>query len=144
MNTHRIGLRFEMEIKKKLNEWNLVCLNLGYNEIADLVVVNGKTRVIECKTTHRDSFYFSKNPYQRDRLIELTRHNISVYYAVKFIKKNRSVIRFYYLNDVLQDDKLVLRANEINSYSLEEFISHCGGYKEGSINELLKELKEND
>ena len=99
MNTHRIGLRFEMELKKKLNQSGLICLNLGYNEIGDLVVINGKTRIIECKTTHQQFYYLSKNPYQVDKLKSLTEHNVSEYYAIKFIHGKRSIIRFFIMNN---------------------------------------------
>ena len=122
MNTHRIGLRFESELKKKLNDSGLICLNLGYNEIGDLVVVNGKTRIIECKTTHKPYFYLSKNPYQSGKLKELTLRNISVYYAVKFIKDNRSEIKFYYINDITSHTK---HFSDYLGYSLEDFIKHC-------------------
>ena len=121
MNTHRIGLRFESELKKKLNDAGLICLNLGYNEIGDLVVVNGKTRIIECKTTHKPYFYLSKNPYQSGKLNELASRNISVYYAVKFIKGNKSRVDFYYMN--LSDQNTILR--EYEGYSFIDFVKHC-------------------
>ena len=121
MNTHRIGLRFESELKKKLNDSGLICLNLGYNEIGDLVVVNGKTRIIECKTTHKPYFYLSKNPYQSGKLKELTMRNISVYYAVKYIKSNKSRVDFYYMN--LSDQNTILR--EYEGYSFTDFVKHC-------------------
>ena len=121
MNTHRIGLRFESELKKKLNDAGLICLNLGYNEIGDLVVVNGKTRIIECKTTHKPYFYLSKNPYQSGKLKELTLRNISVYYAVKYIKGNKSRVDFYYMN--LSDQNTILR--EYEGYSFIDFVKHC-------------------
>ena len=122
MNTHRIGLRFESELKKKLNDAGLICLNLGYNEIGDLVVVNGKTRIIECKTTHKPYFYLSKNPYQFSKLKELAEHNISIYYAVKFIKGNRSEIKFFYMNNYSPNNKTLIGWL---GYSLEDFIKHC-------------------
>ena len=122
MNTHRIGLRFESELKKKLNDSGLICLNLGYNEIGDLVVVNGKTRIIECKTTHKPYFYLSKNPYQSGKLKELASRNISVYYAVKFIKGNRSEIKFFYMNDSFVR---IYYLDVDRGYSLEDFIEHC-------------------
>ena len=121
MNTHRIGLRFESELKKKLNDAGLICLNLGYNEIGDLVVVNGKTRIIECKTTHKPYFYLSKNPYQSGKLKELALRNISVYYAVKFIKGNKSRVDFYYMN--MSDQNTILR--EYEGYSFIDFVKHC-------------------
>ena len=121
MNTHRIGLRFESELKKKLNDAGLICLNLGYNEIGDLVVVNGKTRIIECKTTHKPYFYLSKNPYQSGKLKELVSRNISVYYAVKYIKGNKSRVDFYYMN--LSDQNTILR--EYEGYSFIDFVKHC-------------------
>ena len=124
MNTHRIGLRFESELKKKLNDSGLICLNLGYNEIGDLVVVNGKTRIIECKTTHKPYFYLSKNPYQSGKLKELTLRNISVYYAVKFIQGNRSEIKFFYMNDSFVR---IYYLDVDRGYSLEDFIKHCKG-----------------
>ena len=123
MNTHRIGLRFESELKKKLNDAGLICLNLGYNEIGDLVVVNGKTRIIECKTTHKPYFYLSKNPYQSGKLKELVSRNISVYYAVKYIKGNKSRVDFYYMN--LSDQNTILR--EYEGYSFTDFVKHCKG-----------------
>ena len=122
MNTHRIGLRFESELKKKLNDSGLICLNLGYNEIGDLVVVNGKTRIIECKTTHKPYFYLSKNPYQFGKLKELTMRNISVYYAVKYIKGNRSEIKFFYMNNYSPNNKTLIGWL---GYTLEDFIKHC-------------------
>ena len=119
MNTKRIGLIFEGELKRILNDNGLVVLNLGYNEIGDLVVVNGKTRIIECKTTHHDYYYLSKNKIQSERLSELSKHNISVYYSIKFINKNKSVIKFYYMNNnVLK----VFKKDE--GYTLTDFLNH--------------------
>ena len=126
MNTHRIGLRFEMELKKKLNESGLICLNLGYNEIGDLVVVNGKTRIIECKTVHNDVYYMSKNPKQRDKLFELSKHNISVYLVVKYIRgKQKSIIKFFNLQDTPDSVHHMFLKDSFYGYSLEDFIIHC-------------------
>ena len=139
MNTHRIGLRFEMELKKKLNQSGLICLNLGYNEVADLVIIDGKTRIIECKTTHKPYFYLSKNPHQSDSLNELTKHNISVYYAVKFIHGKRSRVDFFYIN--ISDQNTILR--EYEGYSFTDFIEHCKGEDNKKITiEVFKNFTE--
>jgi len=42
MNNQKNGVKFEMQLKKLLNDNGLFTLNLGFNETADLVVVDGK------------------------------------------------------------------------------------------------------
>ena len=134
-----------MELKKKLNQSGLICLNLGYNEIGDLVVINEKTRIIECKTTHQQFYYLSKNPYQVDKLKSLTEHNVSVYYAIKFIRGKKSSVRFFYMNN---NDLVGIALRDDYGYSFEEFIDHYNGkennqesFKEGNIDDLLRDLE---
>jgi Holliday junction resolvase len=120
MNNQERGNRFESELKKLLNDNGLFTLNLGFNETADLIVLDGKARIIECKVTHKEIWY-RKNPKQYRKLLSIIEKGKSVYIAIKFIRdKNRAfTIRFYYLKDAEYPFKI----NE--GYSLAEFIEHC-------------------
>ena len=119
MDNKQLGLQFEKELKSTLKDSGLTVLNLGYNELGDIVVLNGKARIIECKVSHKPRFYKSKNPKQSLRLKELYAKNISVYYAIKFINKHKSTIKFFIIKD---DDPVALDMNE--GYSLDEFLNH--------------------
>ena len=118
MNNQRNGSKFEGELKKILNDNGIFCLNLGYNETADLIIVNGKTRLIECKTTHKPIWY-RKNPKQYYRLMEFVNKGKSVYIAIKFIINRKSIIKFFYLKEA----EYPYSVN--NGYTLNDFINHC-------------------
>jgi len=118
INNQKNGTRFEIELKKILNQNGLFTLNLGYNEVADLVVVDGKTRLIECKTSHKPIWY-RKNPKQYEKLIEFVNQGKSVYIAIKFVVNHKAIIKFFYLKDSPYPYKMT------EGYSLENFINHC-------------------
>ncbi|MEM3846208.1 MAG: hypothetical protein QXV17_08200 [Candidatus Micrarchaeaceae archaeon] len=121
MNNYKNGTNWEIELKHIFKLNNLVVLNLGFNEIGDLVVFDGKPRVIECKVVHNNNkFYLSRNPKQSKRLYELYSKGISVYYAVKFIINHKSYIRFFIIKE--KNNPLVLTID--NGYSLTEFLEH--------------------
>ncbi len=120
MDNHKNGIEWETELKRIFKNNNLTVLNLGYNEIGDLVVFDGKPRVIECKVVHNNKFYLSRNTKQSKRLYELYSRGISVYYAIKFIIKHKSYIRFFIIKE--SDNPLTLNIN--NGYSLTEFLEH--------------------
>jgi len=118
MNNQKNGVKFEIQLKKILNDNGIFTLNLGFNETADLVVVDGKARLIECKTSHKPIWY-RKNPKQFERLMEFVKQGKSVYIAIKFVINRKAIIKFFYLKDA----KYPYKINE--GYSLEEFINHC-------------------
>jgi Holliday junction resolvase len=118
MNNQKSGVNFETKLKKLLTDKGLKVLNLGFNETADLVVINGKVRIIECKRSHK-SIWYRKNPKQYDRLMEMVKQGFSVYIAIEYIINRKSTIKFYYLPDSSYPYKID------NGYTLEEFISHC-------------------
>jgi len=118
MSNQKNGARFETTLKRILNDNGLSTLNLGYNETADLVVIDGKARLIECKVSHKPIWY-RKNKAQYYKLIKFVERNKSVYIAIQFILKHKAIIRFYYL----KDSPYPYRVNE--GYSLEDFIKHC-------------------
>ena len=123
MNNQKNGTRFEIELKKILNQNGLFTLNLGYNEVADLVVVDGKTRLIECKTSHK-SIWYRKNSKQYEKLMEFVNQGKSVYIAIKFVVNHKAVIKFFYLKDAPYPYKMN------DGYSLENFINHCKEVKQ--------------
>jgi len=118
MNNQKNGVKFEIQLKKILNENGLFTLNLGFNETADLVVVDDKARLIECKTSHKPIWY-RKNKKQYERLMEFVEQGKSVYIAIKFVIKRKAIIKFFYLKDA----KYPYRFDE--GYTLEQFINHC-------------------
>jgi len=123
MNNQKNGTRFEIELKKILNQNGLFTLNLGYNEVADLVVVDGKTRLIECKTSHKPIWY-RKNPKQYKKLMEFVNQGKSVYIAIKFVVNHKAIIKFFYLKNAPYPYKMN------DGYSLENFINHCKEVKQ--------------
>jgi len=118
MSNQKNGARFEMSLKKILNDNNLFTLNLGYNERADLVVVDGKARLIECKVSHKPTWY-RKNPSQYQKLMSFVEKGKSVYIAIQFILNHKATIKFFYL----KDSPYPYRVD--NGYTLENFIAHC-------------------
>ncbi len=118
MSNQKNGARFEMTLKKILDDNGLFTLNLGYNETADLVVVDGKARLIECKVSHKPTWY-RKNPKQYKKLIQFVQMGKSVYIAIQFIINHKATIKFYYL----KDSPYPYKVNE--GYSLEDFLEHC-------------------
>jgi len=118
MNNQKNGVKFEIQLKKILNENGLFTLNLGFNETADLVVVDDKARLIECKTSHKPIWY-RKNKKQYERLMEFVEQGKSVYIAIKFVIKRKAIIKFFYLKDAKYPYKIE------EGYTLEQFINHC-------------------
>ncbi len=111
------GLRFETYIKRRLKDSGLELLNLGYNEIGDFLLLGEKIRIIECKVSHKDNYYFSKNQKQKDRLFKLRElYDISLYYIVQF--PHRKVIKVFYIDDGFNDIKL----NYESGYDLKDAI----------------------
>ncbi len=117
MKNKRNGSEFEIELKKLLNDNGIFTLHLGYNESADLVVVNHKPRLIECKTTHK-AIWYRKNPKQYSRLMDYVKRGKSVYIAVKFIVNRKAVIKFFYLKEAKYPYKMS------DGYSFDEFVNH--------------------
>jgi len=118
MSNQKNGARFEMTLKKILNDNNLFTLNLGYNETADLVVVDGKPRLIECKQSHKSTWY-RKNPKQYQKLMSFVEKGKSVYIAIQFILNHKATIKFFYLKDSPYPYKVS------EGYSLDDFLTHC-------------------
>jgi len=118
MSNQKNGARFEMTLKKILNNNGLFTLNLGYNETADLVVVDGKARLIECKVSHKPTWY-RKNPSQYERLMSFVKKGKSVYIAIQFIIRHKATVKFYYLKNAPYPYKVN------DGYSLEDFLKHC-------------------
>ena len=121
MSNQKNGARFETTLKRILNDNNLTTLNLGYNETADLVVIDGKARLIECKVSHKPVWY-RKNIEQYQRLIKFVEMGISVYIAIQFVIGHKATVKFFYLKDAPYPYSID------GGYSLEDFIRHC---KEG-------------
>ena len=90
---YNYGLEFEKQLKQKLRKNGIIALNLGYNEIGDLIIPL-KHIIIECKTTHSPIWY-RKNPKQYDRLKELKNSGIYVFIAIKFRINNKSYLKFF-------------------------------------------------
>jgi len=120
MSNQKNGARFEMTLKKILNDNGLFTLNLGYNERADLVVVDGKARLIECKVSHKPIWY-RKNIKQYERLMSFVKRGKSVYIAIQFVIGHKATVKFYYLKDAPYPYKVS------DGYSLEDFLAHCKG-----------------
>jgi Holliday junction resolvase len=119
MNNQKNGVNFEVKLKRLLTDNGLKVLNLGFNEVADLIIIDGKARIIECKRSHK-AIWYRKNAKQYDRLMKLVSLGFSVYIAIEFIINRKSIIKFYYLPESPYPYKID------NGYTLEEFIRHCG------------------
>jgi len=117
MNNKKNGIQFEVELKKILNDNGIFTLNLGFNETADLIVLNDKPWLIECKTTHK-AIWYRKNSKQYYKLMDFVKRGKSVYIAIKFVVNRRAVIKFFYLKDAPYPYKMT------EGYSLNDFIKH--------------------
>lgn len=121
------GVRFESELKRLLIMSGLDAWNLGYNERADILVVNHKDRVIECKVVHGTAYNFSRNSAkQHKRLIKYQEEHpdSSVYYAVKYVyRRSKSEIKFYALSEIIFMPEISM--DSPFGYSLNQFVSHC-------------------
>ena len=96
LNTKR-GKRFESVLKRKLKDRGFKVLKLAIPETADLVLLNSKPIVIECKVCNQ-SLWYRKNLKQYDRLLEMYNEGFDVYIAVKFTSYD-SVIKFFKIDD---------------------------------------------
>ena len=97
LNTRR-GKRFETVLKRKLKDNGFRVLKLAIPETADLVLLNSKPILIECKVC-KQSLWYRKNNKQYDRLLEMYKEGYDVFIVVKFTAYN-SVIKFFRLDDV--------------------------------------------
>ena len=96
LNTQR-GKRFESVLKRKLKNKGFKVLKLAIPETADLVLLNSKPIVIECKVCNQ-SLWYRKNLKQYDRLLEMNNEGYDVYIAIKFTSFN-SIIKFFRIDD---------------------------------------------
>ena len=96
LNTQR-GKRFESVLKRKLKDRGFKVLKLAIPETADLVLLNNKPIVIECKVCNKTQWY-RKNLKQYDRLLEMRNEGYGVLIAVKFTSFD-SVIKFFKIDD---------------------------------------------
>ena len=91
------GKRFESVLKRKLKDRGFRVLKLAIPETADLVLLNSKPILIECKVCNQ-SLWYRKNIEQYNRLVEMNKEGYDVYIAVKFTSY-KSIIKFFRLND---------------------------------------------
>ncbi len=97
LNTRR-GKRFESVLKRKLKDNGFRVLKLSIPETADLVLLNSKPVLIECKVCNQ-ALWYRKNNEQYDRLIEMHKEGYDVFIAIKFTS-HKSIIKFFRLDDV--------------------------------------------
>ena len=97
LNTKR-GKRFESVLKRKLKDKGFRVLKLAIPETADLILLNNKPILIECKVCNQ-ALWYRKNNEQYDRLVEMNKEGYDVFIAIKFTSFN-SIIKFFRLNDV--------------------------------------------
>ena len=97
LNTQR-GKRFESVLKRKLKDRGFKVLKLSIPETADLILLNSKPIVIECKICNQ-SLWYRKNLKQYNRLLEMYNEGYDVYIAVKFTSYD-SVIKFFKIDDI--------------------------------------------
>ena len=96
INTQR-GKRFESVLKRKLKDRGFKVLKLAIPETADLVLLNSKPIVIECKVCNQ-SLWYRKNLKQYDRLLDMHNEGYDVYISVKFTAFD-SIIKFFKIDD---------------------------------------------
>ena len=92
LNTQR-GKRFESVLKRRLKDRGFKVLKLAIPETADLVLLNSKPIVIECKVCNQYLWY-RKNLKQYNRLLDMHIEGYDVYVAIKFTSYN-STIKFF-------------------------------------------------
>ena len=114
LNTQR-GKRFESVLKRKLKDRGFKVLKLAIPETADLVLLNSKPIVIECKVCNQ-ALWYRKNLKQYDRLLDMHKEGYDVYVAIKFTIYN-STIKFFRIDDVYP-----FSANE--GQTLDEFVQY--------------------
>lgn len=115
MNNKNNGVMFESQLKAILKSYGRNVFSLSIPETADLIMVNGRTYLIECKTTHSEIWKI-KNFSQYERLKSYALKGIAVFYAIKFTIKHKSEIRIYNILD--PDYPYTLK----NGFTIEEFI----------------------
>ena len=96
LNTQR-GKRFESVLKRKLKDRGFKVLKLSIPETADLILLNSKPIVIECKVCNQ-SLWYRKNLKQYDRLLDMHNEGYDVYISVKFTAFD-SIIKFFKIDD---------------------------------------------
>lgn len=101
MNNRVNGKKFETKVKKMFNDsGKFKAFKLAIPETADVIIVNKKTYLIECKTSHEPIWTRHRNPEQFFRLKEISK-TITVITAIKFVdsKKHKANICFYVMNE---------------------------------------------
>ena len=96
LNTQR-GKRFESVLKRKFKDRGFKVLKLAIPETADLVLLNSKPILIECKVCNK-SLWYRKNLKQYNRLLDMHIEGYDVYVAIKFTSFN-SIIKFFRIDD---------------------------------------------
>jgi Holliday junction resolvase len=96
LNTRR-GKRFETVLKRKLKTKGFKVLKLAIPETADLILLNQKPLLIECKVCNQ-SLWYRKNLKQYDRLLEMFNEGYDVYIVIKFTGHD-SIIKFFKIGD---------------------------------------------
>lgn len=117
MNNQQNGTIFESRLKAILKKNGLNVFLLAIPESADMVVLNGTHRLIECKTTH-NNFWKIKNRTQHERLIGFAKEGISVYYAIRFTVNHKASIKFFH---ILSSKYPYLMDS---GFTIDEFITH--------------------
>ena len=90
-------------------------MKLSIPETADLILLNSKPIVIECKVCNQ-ALWYRKNLKQYNRLLDMRIEGYDVYVAIKFTSYN-STIKFFRIDDVYP-----FSANE--GQTLDEFVQY--------------------
>ena len=116
-NNQQNGTIFESRLKAILKKNGLNVFLLAIPESADMIVLNGNHRLIECKTTHK-FLWIVKNKPQHAKLVSYAQEGISVYYAIKFILSHKATIKFFHI--LTSEYPYTMD----KGYTLQEFVHH--------------------
>lgn len=120
------GKTWETEVFNTFLNGGLDAWHLGFTERADILVVNSKDRIFECKASHERVYDFRKNKKQHERFIEyLESHpGTSGYYAFKFTWGRKSVKFLVYALDTKYLKWIDPMEEGVRKFTFDEVISH--------------------
>lgn len=123
----KLAANYERELQRKFWDNGFVCFRIAGSgsstlPAADLVAIkNGKTYIIEVKTSRNGSIYLNDTQLRELELIKEV--GVEVYIAVKFIGSKKGWILID-LDKVLKDNKLTIERLERDGIKLEDFVKN--------------------
>lgn len=119
----RYGSNYERELQRKLWDNGFVCIRVAGSGSStypapDLIVIkNGKTSIIEVKSTKNNIIYLDYNQIRQLKIIGS--EGVNVFIAVKFVGRSWYFIK---LEDLGESNKIDYNEISKNGYTFEDFM----------------------